>query len=71
MLLTLILCLPLLAALVIAFIPREIRFGIRLIALGTTLVSTSDDKRCESGSQKPVVASGAFRPKGSPGLKFT
>jgi NADH-quinone oxidoreductase subunit M len=35
----LILCLPLLAALVIAFIPREIRFGIRLIALGTTLVT--------------------------------
>src|SRR5207248_683410 len=37
MLLTFILCLPLLAALVIAGIPREIRFGIRLIALGTTL----------------------------------
>src|SRR5437588_1774830 len=36
MLLTSIICLPLLAALIIAFIPREICFGIRLITLGAT-----------------------------------
>jgi NADH-quinone oxidoreductase subunit M len=37
--LTAIICLPLLAALAIAFIPRELRFGIRLVALGTTLLT--------------------------------
>src|SRR5437867_3365199 len=39
MLLTSIISLPLLAALAIALIPREIRFGIRLVALGTTLLT--------------------------------
>src|SRR2546423_3451902 len=39
MLLTSIISLPLLAALALAFIPREIRFGIRLIALGATLAT--------------------------------
>src|SRR5580658_7049380 len=37
--LTLIFLLPLLAALVVALIPRNIRFGIRLVALAATFVS--------------------------------
>src|SRR5580765_1885048 len=37
--LTSIICLPLLAALLMAFIPRETRFGIRLVALGATLAT--------------------------------
>jgi len=39
MILTLIIFLPLLAAMVIALMPREIRFGIRVVALGATLVT--------------------------------
>src|SRR2546421_4661131 len=39
MLPTSIICVPLLAALLIAVIPRELRFGIRLIALGATVAS--------------------------------
>ena len=37
-LLTPIILLPLLAALLLAFVPRDLRFGIRLIALAVTLV---------------------------------
>src|SRR6266702_1244134 len=39
MLLTSIIFLPFFAALLIAFIPRELRFGIRVIALGATLIT--------------------------------
>src|SRR5213594_3296309 len=39
MLLTAIICLPLLSALLVAFLPRGLQFGIRLIALASTLVT--------------------------------
>jgi len=39
MLLTSIIFLPFFAALLIAFLPREIRFGIRVVALGATLIT--------------------------------
>src|SRR5712691_4496840 len=39
MILTCIIFLPLLAAMVVALMPREIRFGIRVVALGATLVT--------------------------------
>jgi len=41
MLLTSIILVPLICALVIAFIPREIRFGIRVVALCATLVTAA------------------------------